>query len=55
LILAQKLRIPKIQFTDQMKLRKEDQSMDTLVIHRRGRNITIEEIQRQSVEQRLKK
>ena len=26
-ILAQKLRIPKIQFTDHMKLKKEDQSV----------------------------
>ena len=31
-ILAQKLRIPKIQFTDHMKLKKKkDQSVDTLV------------------------
>ena len=38
-ILAQKLRIPKIQFTDLMKLKKkEDQSMDTLVLLRRGTN-----------------
>ena len=36
-IVAQKLRIPKIQFTDQMKLKKkEDQSMDTSVLLRRG-------------------
>jgi hypothetical protein len=39
-ILAQKLRIPKIQFTDLMKLKKkEDQSMDTLVLLRRGNKI----------------
>ena len=36
-ILIHKLRIPKIQFIDQMKLKKkEDQSMDTLVLLRRG-------------------
>jgi hypothetical protein len=39
-ILAQKLRISKIQFTDQMKLKKkEDQSMDTSVLLRRGNKI----------------
>jgi hypothetical protein len=37
-----------------MRLKKEDQSMDMLVLHRRESYITIEEIQRQSVEQRLK-
>ena len=53
-ILAQKLKIPKIQFTDQLKLKKrEDQSVDTLIL-RRGIKISWEEIQRQSVEQRLK-
>ena len=32
-ILAQKLGIPKIQFTNQMKLiNKEDQSVDTLIL-----------------------
>jgi hypothetical protein len=36
-ILAQKLRITKIQFTDHMKLKKKkDQSVDTLVLLRRG-------------------
>jgi hypothetical protein len=36
-ILAQKLRIPKIQFTDHMKLKKdEEQSIDALVLLRRG-------------------
>ena len=35
-ILAQKLRIPKIPFTDHMKLKKkEDQSMDASVLLRR--------------------
>jgi hypothetical protein len=39
-ILAQKLRISKIQFTDHMKLsKKEDQSMDALVLLRRGNKI----------------
>jgi hypothetical protein len=39
-ILAQKLRIPKIQFTDYMKLKKkEDQSVDTMVLPRRGNKI----------------
>ena len=39
-ILPQKLRIPKIQFTDQMKLmKKEEQSMDTLVLLRRGKTM----------------
>jgi hypothetical protein len=44
-LLAQKLRISKIQFTDQMKLKKrEDQSMDTSVLLRRGNKIHIEEV-----------
>ena len=39
-MLDQKLQIPKIQFTDQMKLmKKEEQSMDTLVLLRRGKKI----------------
>ena len=39
-ILAQKLGIPKIQFTDHMKLkRKEDQSVGALVLLRRGNKI----------------
>jgi hypothetical protein len=34
------LRIPKIQFTDQMKLKKkEDQSIDTSILPRRGNKI----------------
>jgi hypothetical protein len=41
--LAQKLGIPKIQFTDQMKVKKkEDQSMDILILCRRGSKIPIE-------------
>jgi hypothetical protein len=40
-ILAQKLRISKIQFTDNMKLKKkEDQSMYTPVLLRRGNKNT---------------
>jgi hypothetical protein len=34
-ILVQKLRIPKIQSTDHMKLKQEDQSMDISVLLRR--------------------
>ena len=40
-ILAQKLGIPKIQFTDHMKLKKEDQSVDTSVLHRKGNKIAM--------------
>jgi hypothetical protein len=49
-MLTQKLRIPKIQFRDHMKLKKEDESVDTLVLLRRGAKYPWEEIQRQSVE-----
>ena len=39
-ILAQKLRIPKIQFVKHMKLKKkEDQSVDTSILLRRGNKI----------------
>jgi hypothetical protein len=39
-ILIQKLGIPKTQFTDHMKLRqKEDQSVDTSILFRRGNKI----------------
>jgi hypothetical protein len=39
-ILAQKLRISKIQFIDHMKLKKkEDQSMDTSILLKKGNNI----------------
>jgi predicted DNA binding CopG/RHH family protein len=44
-ILAQKLRIPKIQFTKHMKLKKkEDQSVDTSILVRRGNKIPMEEV-----------
>jgi hypothetical protein len=42
-ILAQKLRIPKIQFAKHMKLKKkEDQRVDTLILLRRGNKISME-------------
>jgi hypothetical protein len=42
-VLAQKLRIPKIQFKNHMKLKKkEDQSVTTSVLFRRGNKITME-------------
>jgi hypothetical protein len=42
LILAQKLGIPKIQFSKHMKLKKKDQSVDTSVLLRRGNKIPME-------------
>jgi hypothetical protein len=42
-ILARKLRIPKIQFTKHMKLKKmEDQSVDTLILLRSGNRLPME-------------
>jgi hypothetical protein len=42
-ILAQKFRIPKIQFAKLMKLKKkEDLSVDTLFLLRRGNKIPME-------------
>jgi hypothetical protein len=42
-ILAQKLRVPKIQFAKHMKLKKkEGQSVDTLILLRRGNKIPME-------------
>ena len=38
-MLAQKLGMPKIQFTDHMKLKKEDQNVDASVLLRRGYKI----------------
>jgi hypothetical protein len=35
-LLAQKLKIPKIQFTKHMKLKKEDQSVDISFLLRMG-------------------
>jgi hypothetical protein len=48
--IAQKLRIPKIQFAKHMRLKKEGQSVDTSILLRKGNNI----LQRQSVKKRLK-
>ena len=54
-ILPQKLRIPKIQFTKHMKLKKkEDQNVDTLIVLRRGTKYPWKDLQRQSSELRLK-
>jgi hypothetical protein len=54
-MLAPKLRIPIIQFTDHLKLKKKvDQSVGALKLLRRGPKYSQEEICRQSVEQRLK-
>jgi hypothetical protein len=42
-ILAQRLGIPKIQFTDHMKLKNnEDQSLDASVLLRRGNKLLTE-------------
>ena len=43
-ILGKKLRIPKIQFTDHMKLKKEDQSVGDSVLLRRGTKYSQEQI-----------
>jgi hypothetical protein len=53
-ILAQKLEIPKKQLTKHMKIKKEDQSIDTLILLRRGTKCPWKELQRQRVVQRLK-
>ena len=41
-ILAQKLRIPKIQFAKHKKIKKEDQCVDTLSLIRIGNKISLE-------------
>jgi hypothetical protein len=44
-ILAQKVRIPMIQFTKHMKLKKKgDQSVDTSILLRRGNKISMEKV-----------
>ena len=43
-ILVQKLRISKIQFAKHMKLKKEDQPMNTLILLRRGNEIPMERV-----------
>ena len=41
-LLAQKLRMPKTQFAKHMKLKKEDQCVDTLLLLRMGNKIPME-------------
>jgi hypothetical protein len=44
-MLAQKLETPKIQFTNNMKLKKKgDKSVDTLILLRKGNKIPMEGI-----------
>jgi hypothetical protein len=44
-MLAQKFRIPKIQFAQHMNLKKnEDQSVDTLILLRMGNKISMERL-----------
>jgi hypothetical protein len=40
--MMKKGRIPKIQFANYMKLKKEDQSVDTSILLRRGNKIPME-------------
>jgi hypothetical protein len=50
-ILAQKLRMPKIQFTNHIKLKqKEDQIVNTLILLRRGNKIPMEGITKYGAE-----
>jgi hypothetical protein len=52
-ILAQKLRIPKIQFAKHMNLKKkEDHSVDTSSLLRMKNKIPMKELHRQSLELR---
>jgi hypothetical protein len=54
-ILAQKLRIPKIpRYHKPHESQEEDQSVDTLILLRRGNKLPMKELQRQSMELRLK-
>ena len=54
-ILAQKFRIPKLQFTDHMKFKKkEDQSVGALILLKRGSKILTGVNTETNVEQRLK-
>ena len=54
-ILVQKLRIPKIQFAKHMKFKNnEDQNVDTSPFLRMGTKYPWKELQRQSLELRLK-
>jgi hypothetical protein len=53
-IVSQKFGIPQMQFTEHMKLKKEDQSVDTPIPLRRGNKHPLKELQKQSVKQSLK-
>jgi hypothetical protein len=54
-LLAQKLGIPKIQFTDNIKLKKkEDQSVDSSVLLRRGDKIPMGEVTKCGAEMKEK-
>jgi hypothetical protein len=54
-ILAQRLGVPKIQFTNHMELKKkEDRTVDISVLLRRWNNLPWKELDRQRVEKRLK-
>jgi hypothetical protein len=53
-ILTQKLQITKIQCTDHLKIKKEDQTVGASVLLRRRTKYSQEQIWRQSAEQRLK-
>jgi hypothetical protein len=41
-ILAQNLRVPKVQFAKYMKFKREDQCVDTLLLFRKGAKIPME-------------
>ena len=43
-ILVQKLRIPKLQVAKHMKLKKEDQNVDSSILLRRGNKILMERV-----------
>jgi hypothetical protein len=50
-ILAQKLSIPKVQFAKHIKLQKEDQSVDTSILLKRGTKYPWKELYKESSEQ----
>jgi hypothetical protein len=53
---AQNLKISKIHFTNHMNLKKEEHSVDSSIpLRRGGKTYPWQELQRQSVENRLKK
>ena len=53
-LIAQKFKIPKIRFAKHMKLKNEDQSVDTLPFLELGTKHPWKELQRQSLELRGK-